>query len=331
MVSSKCKLTVDALCPMPGSTVRNAAPRSVAARRLATALANPSSALCEWMLRGWRCTALRHAAPRLLLSNARACRNGCLATRQGSSGGNLRLCHHRRRLGRQRVGQSPERGWHGNRPCSRGGPSDWHPFIHLPAGFMKTFHDRRVNWLYSMEPSEWTGGRRILAPRGKTLGGSSSINGHVYNRGQRMDFDTWAQLGNRGWGYADVLPYFKRMERRLSDGQADPTFRGRDGALTVTDIDWVPSPVRGLHRGRRQHRHPAQPRLQRHHPGRHRLRPAHHPQGPQGQRGHRLPASRPQARERHGAHARARHRSCCWRTSAPSASPTTSAGAAANA
>jgi choline dehydrogenase len=119
------------------------------------------------------------------------------------------------------------------------GPSDWHPFIHLPAGFIKTFYNRRVNWLYSMEPSEWTGGRRILAPRGKTLGGSSSINGHVYNRGQRMDFDTWAQLGNRGWGYADVLPYFKRMERRLSDGQADPTFRGRDGSLTVTDIDWV--------------------------------------------------------------------------------------------
>ena len=117
------------------------------------------------------------------------------------------------------------------------GPSDWHPWIHIPAGFVKTFHDRRVNWLYSMEPSDWTGGRRILAPRGKTLGGSSSINGHVYNRGQPMDFDTWAQLGNRGWGYADVLPYFKRMERRLGDG--DATFRGRDGALTVTDIDWV--------------------------------------------------------------------------------------------
>jgi choline dehydrogenase len=87
-----------------------------------------------------------------------------------------------------------------------------------------------------MEPSEWTGGRRILAPRGKTLGGSSSINGHIYNRGQRMDFDTWAQLGNRGWSYADVLPYFRRMERRIGDG--DPKFRGRDGSLTVTDIDW---------------------------------------------------------------------------------------------
>jgi choline dehydrogenase len=116
------------------------------------------------------------------------------------------------------------------------GPSDWHPFIHIPAGFIKTFHDPRVNWLYQMEPSEWTGGRSILAPRGKTLGGSSSINGHIYNRGQPMDFDTWAQMGNRGWGYADVLPYFKRMERRLGD--ADPAYRGRDGSLTVSDLEW---------------------------------------------------------------------------------------------
>jgi len=116
------------------------------------------------------------------------------------------------------------------------GPRDWHPYIHIPAGFIKTYHDPRVNWLYSMEPGAWTGGRRILAPRGKTLGGSSSINGHIYNRGQSMDFDTWAQLGNRGWGYADVLPYFRRMERRIGDG--DPIFRGREGALAVTDIDW---------------------------------------------------------------------------------------------
>lgn len=116
------------------------------------------------------------------------------------------------------------------------GPRDWHPFIHIPAGFIKTFYDPRVNWLYSMEPSEWTGGRRILAPRGKTLGGSSSINGNIYNRGQRMDFDGWAQLGNRGWGYADVLPYFKRSENRI--GAADPTYRSSGGELKVTDIDW---------------------------------------------------------------------------------------------
>jgi choline dehydrogenase len=116
------------------------------------------------------------------------------------------------------------------------GGRDWHPFIHIPAGFIKTFYDPRVNWNYSMEPGAWTGGRRIHAPRGKTLGGSSSINGHIYNRGQNLDFDTWAQYGNRGWGYADVLPYFRRMERRI--GAGDEQYRGRTGELVVTDIDW---------------------------------------------------------------------------------------------
>ena len=116
------------------------------------------------------------------------------------------------------------------------GPWDWHPFIHIPAGFMYTLVNPRVNWLYTSEASEWTGGRRIAAPRGKTLGGSSSINGHIYNRGQRMDFDGWAQRGNHGWGYADVLPYFRRTERRV--GEADETFRGRDGNLPITDLDW---------------------------------------------------------------------------------------------
>lgn len=116
------------------------------------------------------------------------------------------------------------------------GPSDWHPYIHLPAGFIKTFHMKSINWAYQQEVGPYTGGRSIYAPRGKTLGGSSSINGHIYNRGQRMDFDTWAQMGNRGWGYADVLPYFKRLEKRVGEG--DNTFRGRDGNLTVTTMDW---------------------------------------------------------------------------------------------
>jgi len=120
------------------------------------------------------------------------------------------------------------------------GPSDWHPFIHIPAGFMYTLVNPSVNWLYTSEPSEWTGGRRIAAPRGKTLGGSSSINGHIYNRGQRLDFDGWAQRGNRGWGYADVLPYFRKSERRMApDAQAeDDTFRGKEGNLPITDLEW---------------------------------------------------------------------------------------------
>src|SRR3546814_11404272 len=80
------------------------------------------------------------------------------------------------------------------------GGSDWHPFIHVPAGFMKTMVDPAVNWLYDMEPSEWTGGRRIGAPRGKTLGGSSSTNGPTYPRGHRQDFHRWSQPRQRGWG-----------------------------------------------------------------------------------------------------------------------------------
>ncbi|MEP4379791.1 MAG: GMC family oxidoreductase N-terminal domain-containing protein [Alphaproteobacteria bacterium] len=120
------------------------------------------------------------------------------------------------------------------------GPPDRNPWIHIPAGFTKTLSNPKVNWLFESEPSAGTAGRPVYVPRGKTLGGSSSINGHIYNRGQRMDYDSWAQEGNRGWGYADILPYFKRSERRV--GGEDKDFHGRDGELPVTDIDG-PDPV----------------------------------------------------------------------------------------
>ena len=124
-----------------------------------------------------------------------------------------------------------------HRVCAlEAGGRDWHPFIHIPAGFMKTMTDPSVNWLHEAEPSEGTAGRRIAHPRGRTFGGSSSINGHIYNRGQRMDFDTWAQRGNRGWGYADVLPYFRRSECRIGPG--DDRYRGREGEFVVEDLDW---------------------------------------------------------------------------------------------
>ena len=116
------------------------------------------------------------------------------------------------------------------------GPSDWNPFIHIPAGFIKTLYNPKINWMYEAEPTYWTADRIIDVPRGKTLGGSSSINGHIYNRGQRLDYDTWSQRGNRGWGYADILPYFKRCEQRI--GAGDDTFRGRDGNLQVTDLNY---------------------------------------------------------------------------------------------
>ncbi len=116
------------------------------------------------------------------------------------------------------------------------GPPDWNPFIHIPAGFIKTLYNPKINWMYEAEPTYWTANRIIDVPRGKTLGGSSSINGHIYNRGQRLDYDTWSQRGNRGWGYADILPYFKKCELRI--GVGDDTFRGRDGNLQVTDLNY---------------------------------------------------------------------------------------------
>jgi choline dehydrogenase len=101
----------------------------------------------------------------------------------------------------------------------------------VPVGVSKMIDDPAVNWCYSSEPDEGSGGRRIAVPRGRMLGGSSSINGMVYIRGQAQDYDHWAQLGNRGWSFQDVLPIFKRMER--FEGGSDE-FRGRDGILPVT-------------------------------------------------------------------------------------------------
>jgi choline dehydrogenase len=117
------------------------------------------------------------------------------------------------------------------------GPPDRHPYIHVPAGFIKLLFNKDFTWQFKTEPSAGTAGRRIPTTQGRTLGGSSSINGMVYNRGQRADFDNWAQRGNRGWGYVDILPYFKRSERRI--GGDDALFHGRDGAIPVTDMDWI--------------------------------------------------------------------------------------------
>lgn len=117
------------------------------------------------------------------------------------------------------------------------GPRDWHPFLHIPAGFVKVLFDPRVTWQFSAEPHPMTRGRRIPLPQGRTLGGSMSINGLVYNRGQREDYDGWAALGNRGWSYAELLPYFKRSESRA--GAGDDRYRGREGPVRVSDIEWI--------------------------------------------------------------------------------------------
>jgi choline dehydrogenase len=106
-------------------------------------------------------------------------------------------------------------------------------WIHIPLGFGKTFAEPQVNWCFETEPDPGAGGRRIFWPRGKVLGGSSSINGMVYIRGQHEDFDHWRQLGNTGWSAADVLPYFKRAEHQTR-GADD--WHGAGGPLTVSDI-----------------------------------------------------------------------------------------------
>jgi choline dehydrogenase len=107
------------------------------------------------------------------------------------------------------------------------------PLTRIPVLYAKMVANPAVNWLYSSEPEANTNGRRIPVPRGKLLGGSSAINGLAFVRGQAQDFDTWAQLGNTGWSYEDVLPFFKRMEDYRGDG--DDRFRGHDGPIRVTN------------------------------------------------------------------------------------------------
>jgi choline dehydrogenase len=108
-----------------------------------------------------------------------------------------------------------------------------HPWSFIPVGSARLIKNPEANWLYSSEPEPNTSGRRIPVPRGKLLGGSSAINGMAFVRGQAQDFDTWAQMGNQGWSYEEVLPFFRRMESYTGD--ADDRYRGREGPLRVTN------------------------------------------------------------------------------------------------
>ncbi len=108
------------------------------------------------------------------------------------------------------------------------GGRDWNPLIHIPAGYMKLLDHPTLTWGFKAEPDPGTAGRAIAYPRGRVLGGSSSINGMIYVRGQPEDFDHWGQLGNRGWSWEDVLPFFKRAENW--EGGADTT-HGAGGPL----------------------------------------------------------------------------------------------------
>ena len=113
------------------------------------------------------------------------------------------------------------------------GPPDRSPWIHLPIGYGKTMWSPVYNWKFETDPDPNMNGRRIYWPRGRTLGGSSSINGLIYVRGQREDYDHWAALGNRGWSYEEVLPYFVKSEGNARGASA---VHGGDGPLKVSDI-----------------------------------------------------------------------------------------------
>jgi choline dehydrogenase len=113
------------------------------------------------------------------------------------------------------------------------GPKDNNLWIHVPLGYGRLFKEKTVNWMYQTEPEPGLDGRTIFQPRGKVLGGSSSINGLLYVRGQHEDYDRWRQHGNDGWGFDDVLPYFKKAENQ--ERGADD-FHGAGGPLPVSDL-----------------------------------------------------------------------------------------------
>jgi choline dehydrogenase len=116
------------------------------------------------------------------------------------------------------------------------GPPDRNPYIRIPAGFMKTLFNPKVTWQLASEPNPNTNSRIIEYTQGKTLGGSSSVNGMVYTRGQAADFNEWAQRGNLGWGYHDILPYFRRTEQWT--GKSDVEYRGDKGRLKTSISPW---------------------------------------------------------------------------------------------
>jgi choline dehydrogenase len=117
------------------------------------------------------------------------------------------------------------------------GRDDLHPYIHIPAGFIKIIFNENYIWPFQTEPTENTTGRKINVLQGRVVGGSSSLNGLIYNRGQPADFDGWAQMGNKGWDYESILPYFRRSETFY--GKGDPGVRGKDGPLQISELKWI--------------------------------------------------------------------------------------------
>jgi choline dehydrogenase len=129
------------------------------------------------------------------------------------------------------------------------GGRDWHPLIHIPVGYMKLLDHKHLTWGFKAEADPGTNGRAIAYPRGRVLGGSSSINGLIYIRSQPEDYDYWAQLGNRGWGWDDVLPFFKRAERWTGE---EAEIHGTEGNLTTSPMTERPEACQAIIRAARE-------------------------------------------------------------------------------
>ncbi len=136
------------------------------------------------------------------------------------------------------------------------GPSDSYPWIHIPLGYHKTFNNPKVNWMFDSEPEPELNDRVMYQPRGKVLGGTSSINGMVYMRGNSADYDEWRQRGCEGWDYDSVLPYFKRAEDNVRGADG---FHGTGGPLKVSDHRWQPTLAKAMHDAAVQAGIPANP------------------------------------------------------------------------
>ena len=136
------------------------------------------------------------------------------------------------------------------------GGKDNYPWIHIPVGYLYTQNNPRTDWCFKTEPEPALGGRALNYPRGKVLGGCSSINGMIYMRGQAADYDHWRQLGNAGWGWDDVLPYFKKSEDYVHGADA---MHGAGGEWRVEEPRIVLGDPRCLPRRRGRGRHPARP------------------------------------------------------------------------
>ena len=164
--------------------------------------------------------------------------------------GKIRFCDCRRRVRGVRARRSPERGPRNKVLLLEYGGSDRSIFIQMPSALSIPMNMPKYNWFFHTEPEPHLNGRSMHTPRGKVLGGSSSINGLVYIRGNPRDFESWVEQGARGWGYSDVLPYFKRAEKREEGGDR---YRGATGRLRTR---YGPSAIRCMPPGWRLPRKP---------------------------------------------------------------------------